>query len=186
VQRVDAATADIADLTASIEAAISPYSAQVTQLDEIPGVGQACAQELIAELGVTMGQFPTAAHLAAWARFAPRANQSAATTKTAATGKGNPWLASTLGEITAVLARSDTFLGERYRRLSRRRGKRRAIVATGNSILTVIWHLLSDPDARFHDLGSDHYDTRHHHRQQHNLIRQLERITGQKVVLAAA
>jgi transposase len=186
LQRIDAATADIADLTVSIEAAISPYSTQVTQLDEIPGVGQSCAQELIAELGVAMGQFPTAAHLAAWARFSPRANQSAGTTKTATTGKGNPWLASTLGEITAVLARSDTFLGERYRRLSRRRGKRRAIVATGNSILTVVWHLLADPEARFHDLGSDHYDSRYHQRQQHNLIRQLERITGQKVILATA
>jgi hypothetical protein len=82
-----------------------------------------------------------------------------------------------------VLARSDTFLGERYRRLSRRRGKLRAIVATGNSILTVIWHLLADPNARYHDLGADFHDTRYHQRHQHNLIHQLERITGQQVTL---
>jgi transposase len=183
LDRVDAMTADIAEVSTAIEAAIAPYEAQVNQLDEITGIGVTCAQELIAELGVDMTVFPTAAHLASWARFAPRANQSAGKNKPATTGKGNPWLASTLGEITAVLARSDTFLGERYRRLSRRRGKLRAIVATGNSILTVVWHLLNDPDARYHDLGPDFHDTRYHQRHQHNLIHQLERITGQKVTL---
>jgi transposase len=185
LDRVDVMTADIAEVSTAIEAAISPYEAQVTQLDEVTGIGITCAQELIAELGVDMTVFPTAAHLASWARFAPRANQSAGKTKPATTGKGNPWLASTLGEITAVLARSDTFLGERYRRLSRRRGKLRAIVATGNSILTVVWHLLNDPDARYHDLGADFHDTRYHQRHQHNLITQLERVTGQKVTLTA-
>nr|WP_323373732.1 transposase [Plantactinospora alkalitolerans] len=148
-------------------------SAQAAQLDEVTGFGATCAQELIAELGVDMTVFPTAAHLASWARFAPRANRSAGKTKPATTGEGNPWLASTLGEITAVLARSDTCLGERHRRLSRRRGKLRAIVATGNSILTVVRHLLTDPTARYHQ------------RLQHNLIHQLERVTGQQVTLSA-
>jgi hypothetical protein len=67
-------------------------------------------------------------------------------------GKGNPWLASTLGEITAVLARSNTFLGERYRRLSRRHGKLRAIAAMSNSVLPVVWHLLADSEAHYNDL----------------------------------
>ncbi|MGI5149898.1 IS110 family transposase [Plantactinospora sp. CA-294935] len=183
LQRIDAMTADISELNTVIETVISPYAAQVAQLDEVTGIGATCAQELIAELGVDMTVFPTAKHLASWARFAPRANQSAGKTKPATTGKGNPWLASTLGEITAVLARSDTFLGERYRRLSRRRGKLRAIVATGNSIRTVIWHLLADPTARYHDLGANYHDTRYHQHLQHNLIHQLERITGQQVTL---
>jgi transposase len=183
LERVDALTADIAELSTVIETVISPYAAQVDQLDEVTGIGVTCAQELIAELGVDMTVFPTAEHLASWARFAPRANQSAGKARPATTGKGNPWLASTLGEITAVLDRSDTFLGERYRRLSRRRGKLRAIVATGNSVLTVIWHLLADPAARYHDLGADFHDTRYHQRLQHNLIHQLERVTGQHVTL---
>jgi transposase len=185
LDRVDALTTDIGELSAAIEIAIGPYAAQVAQLDEVTGIGARCAQEIIAEIGVDMTVFPTAAHLASWARFAPRANQSAGKTKPATTGKGNPWLASTLGEITAVLARSDTFLGERYRRLSRRRGKLRAIVATSNSLLTVIWHLLADPTTGYHDLGPNFHDTRYHQRQQHNLIHQLERITGQKVTLTA-
>ena len=183
LERIDALTADIAELSSAIEDAISPYAAQVAQLDEVTGVGLRCAQELIAELGVDMDVFPTPAHLASWARFAPRTKQSAGRTQPATTGKGNPWLASTLGEIAAVLARSDTFLGERYRRLSRRRGKLRAIVATGNSLLTVVWHLLADPTARYHDLGAGYHDSRYHQRHQNNLIHQLERVTGQKVTL---
>ena len=184
LDRIDALTCDIAELTAAIEAQIKPYAAQVIQLDEVTGIGATCAQEIIAEIGVDMSVFPTAAHLASWARVTPRANQSAGRTKPSTTGKGNPWLAGTLGEISAVLARSDTFLGERYRRLSRRRGKLRAIVATSNSLLTIIWHLLADPCARYVDLGSDFHDTRYHQRRQHNLIRELERISGQKVTLS--
>jgi transposase len=76
------------------------------------------------------------------------------------------------------------FLAERYRRLARRRGKKRAIVAVGNSVLTIVWHLLSDPDARFQDLGAGYYTAKiNPQRRQHDLIRQLEHLTGQKVVL---
>ena len=76
------------------------------------------------------------------------------------TGHGNRYLARVLGEAAVGAARTDTFLGERYRRIARRRGKKKAIVAVGRSILVIIWHLLSNPQARFHDLGSDHYDNR--------------------------
>src|SRR3954471_24052775 len=103
-----------------------------------PGIGRRSAQELIAEIGVTMTVFPTAAHLVSWAKFAPIDKQSAGRAKTASTGKGNPWLAGALGEIVAGLARTNTFLSDRYRRLARRRGKKRAIVAVGNSVLTII------------------------------------------------
>ena len=118
------------------------------------GIGGVCAQELIAELGVDMAVFPTAAPLVAWAKFAPQANTSAGKAKTAAgkaktaaTGKGNPWLAATLGEIAVTAGRTNTFLGERYRRIAKRRGKQRALVAVGNSVLTIVWHLLADPKA---------------------------------------
>jgi hypothetical protein len=77
-----------------------------------------------------------------------------------ATGHGNPYLARALGEAAVGAARTNTFLGERYRRIARRRGKKKAIVAVGRSILIIIWHLLSDQQATFVDLGPDHYDTR--------------------------
>ncbi|MEU5727170.1 transposase [Micromonospora sp. NPDC047738] len=111
------------------------------------------AQEIIAEIGVNMTVFPTAAHMVSWAKFSPIDAQSAGRKKANSTGKGNPWLAATLGEVVAGLSRTSTFLGERYRRLARRRGKKRAIVAAGNSVLTIVWHLLTDPDARYQDLG---------------------------------
>ena len=79
---------------------------------------------------------------------------------TGATGHGNPYLARVLGEAAVGAARTNTFLGERYRRIARRRGKKKAVVAVGRSILIIIWHLLADEHARFTDLGPDHYDTR--------------------------
>ncbi|HEY7100543.1 MAG TPA: IS110 family transposase [Mycobacteriales bacterium] len=187
LRRIDALAADITEVDARIEQLITPFTATVERLDEITGVGVRSAQEIIAEIGVRMTVFPTAGHLVSWAKFAPIANQSAGKSKTASTGKGNPWLAATLGESVAALARTSTFLGDRYRRLARRRGKRRAIVATGNSLLTIIWHLLSDPDARYHDLGPDYYQSKiNKQRRERDLIRQLEHLTGQTVTLTAA
>ncbi|MCM0679181.1 IS110 family transposase [Micromonospora phytophila] len=184
LRRIDTLTADITALDARIDELIAPFAAAVDKLDEIPGVGRRSAQELIAEIGVTMTVFPTAAHLVSWAKFAPIDRQSAGRAKTASSGKGNPWLAGTLGEVVAGLARTDTFLSERYRRLARRRGKKRAIVAVGNSVLTIIWHVLSDPDTRYHDLGPGYHESRlNKHRRQRDLVRQLEHLTGQKVTL---
>ena len=77
-----------------------------------------------------------------------------------ATGKGNRYLARALGEAAVSAGKTDTFLGERYRRLARRRGKQKAIVAVGRSILVIVWHLLSDPPVDFVDLGPNFYDTR--------------------------
>ena len=91
-----------------------------------------------------------------------------------------------LGEAAVILGRTDTFLGARYRRIARRRGRKKAIVAVGRSILVIIWHPLSDPDTRFCDLGSDHYD-RHVNTtaKRRNHIRQLEAL-GYKVTLEPA
>jgi transposase len=140
--------------------------------------------ELIAEIGVDMTVFPSAAHLVSWAKFAPQARQSVGKAKSASTGQGNPWLGGTLGEIVAAASRTNTFLAARYRRLIKHRGKGRAIVAIGNSVLTIVWHLLADPQARYHDLGPDFYESRiNQQRHQRNLIHQLERLTGQKVIL---
>ncbi|MFJ2034402.1 IS110 family transposase, partial [Streptosporangium sp. NPDC087985] len=182
--RVDDLTARIEAVSRRIEDKIAPYAAAVAQLDEIIGVGTIAAQELIAEIGIDMSRFPTAGHLASWAKFAPIDNASAGKKKGGSTGKGNPWLGATLGEIVAAASRSTTFLGERYRRLSRRRGRKRAIVAVGNSVLTIVWHLLSDPDARYRDLGPDFYQSRiATRRREHDLVRQLERLTGKTVTL---
>ena len=187
LDRIDDITRRVAELTARIEEQIAPYAAAADRLDEIPGVGRTGAQELIAEIGVDMARFPDAAHLVSWAKFAPIDKNSAGKKKNASTGKGNPWLGATIGEIVSGANRTNTFLAERYHRIARRRGKRRAIVAVGNSVLTIIWHLLDDPTARYHDLGPGYYKSRlNSQRRQRALIRQLEQLTGQKVALQPA
>jgi transposase len=161
LRRVDAITADIATVQERIDAQIAPFAPAMARLDEIPGIGPTAAQAILAEIGIDMTRFPTPAHLTSWARFAPGVSESAGRKKgNAATGHGNRYLARVLGEAAIGAARTDTFLGERYRRIARRRGKNRAIVAIGRSILVIVWALLSDDDARFVDLGSDYYASR--------------------------
>ena len=135
-------------------------STTIDRLDEIPGIGPGAAQIIVAEIGLDMSQFPTAAHLVSWAKLCPRTIQSGAIQRGGKTGKGNPYLKGALGEAAAAAARTDTFLGERYRRIVKRRGKLKALVAVARSILVIIWHLLNDPTARFHDLGADYHATR--------------------------
>jgi len=156
------------------------------RLDEIPGVGPRAAQIILAEVGLDMTQFPTAAHLVSWAKLSPRTIQSGPRTRSGRTGKGNPYLKGALGEAAAAAARTDTFLGERYRRLVRRRGHQRALVAVARSILVVVWHLLADQDVRFIDLGSDFYE-RHINKQRRarDLVRQLQAL-GHTVTLNPA
>jgi transposase len=185
--RVDALDADLAELDAKLQDLIAPFVAAVERLDEIPGVGRLAAQLLIAELGTDMTRFPTAGQLVSWATFAPGVSESAGNPKgRGSTGHGNPYLARVLGEVAVAASKTDTFLGERYRRITRRRGAKKAIVAVGRSILVIAWHLLSDPEAHFHDLGVGVSDTPigpEHAKRNH--IRQLEAL-GYKVTLEPA
>jgi transposase len=185
--RIDEASADIAAVETRVEEVIAPFAHAVEQLDEITGVGLTAAHVVIAEIGIDMTRFPTAAHLCSWARFAPGVTESAGKNKgRGTTGHGNPYLARVLGEAAVAAGKTDTFLGERYRRIARRRGKKKAIVAVGRSILVIIFHLLSDPKARYHDLGSDFYDNRiGPDRKKRNHVRQLESL-GFKVTLEPA
>jgi transposase len=182
--RIDALNADIAELDTTIKELIAPFTSAVEKLDEIPGVGITTARVIIAEVGMDMSRFPTAAHLASWARFAPRVKESAGKKKgIGTTGHGNRYLGRVLGEAAVAAGKTDTFLGERYRRIARRRGKKKAIVAVGRSLLVIIWHMLSNPQAHFHDLGPDFYDNRTGpERKKRNHIRQLEAL-GYKVTL---
>src|SRR5438094_9164739 len=115
---------------------------------------------MLAGNGLDMTQFPTPAHRVSWAKLCPRTIQSGRIPRGGKTGKGNPYLKGALGEAAAAAAKTNTVLGERYRRLVKRRGKLKALVAVARSILVIVWHLLSDPTARFYDLGPDYHTHR--------------------------
>jgi transposase len=189
IAAIPAAQGVDADGTAGPGAGAGPDAARpdaLTRLDEIPGISAHGAQIILAEIGLDMTRFPTAGHLVSWAKLCPRTIQSGAKNRSGKAGKGNPYLKGVLGEIAAAAAKTDTFLGERYRRLVKRRGKLKALVAVARSILLIIWHLLADPAARFCDLGVGYYASRTDtDRKTRNHVRQLEAL-GFTVTLAPA
>jgi len=164
-----------------------PAASAMQRLAEIPGLSDETAQLIIAEIGLDMTRFPTAAHLVSWARLCPRTIQSGTSNTAGKAGKGDPYLKGVLGLAATTAARSGgTFLAERYRRIVKRRGKGKALVAVARSILVIIWHLLADPTTRYHDLGPDYYDRRvNTDRKLHSLVRQLEAL-GHTVTLNPA
>jgi transposase len=204
----DALTAQIERLTSRIDALIGQLPAAqpsaagddsgaartsedrllsaVERLDEVPGIGPRGAQLIIAELGLDMTQFPTAGQLVSWSRLCPRTIQSGTKSRSGKTGRGNPYLKGLLGEAAAAAAKTNTFLGARYRRLVKRRGKLKALVAVARSILVIIWHLLADPTTRYHDLGADYHTSRiNTERKTRAHVRQLQAL-GYEVTLTIA
>jgi transposase len=156
---IDALNASIAEVTSQIEAEITPFQAIADRLDTIPGVNQRVAQTIIAEIGVDMTRFPTAAHLASWAGMCPGNNESAGKHHGGRTRKGDSWLRAALGEAAAAgVGTKDSYLQAQYRRLAGRRGKKRALVAVGHTILVATWHMISN-EADYQDLGPSHFLT---------------------------
>jgi transposase len=158
----------------------------VARLAEIPGLGPDLARSIIAETGLDMSRFPTAGHLVSWAGLCPSARQSGPRTRAGKKGQGDTWLRGALGQAATGAGRTNTFLGERYHRIARRRGKAKAQVAVARSILVIIWHLLAKPESRFTDLGPGYYQARlDTDRKLRNHIRQIQAL-GFTVTLTKA
>jgi transposase len=180
---IDQLTAQIAVLDERIAVLCEPYERQIAQLDGIPGFGVTAAQDLIAEIGIDMGAFPTAGHLCSWARVAPRARESGKRKGKTATGRGNPYIGGTLGETAASTGRTQTFLGAKLRRLCRHMPKKKAQGAIMRTQLVIAHALLSDPQAEYQDLGTGYYEQRADTRRQaRSHIRAIERL-GYKVTI---
>ena len=157
----------------------------VLRLAEIPGISPELACSIIAETGLDMTRFPTAAHLVAWIGLCPRTIQSGPRTRQAQ-GQGNTYLRGYTGQAATGAASTATFLGERHHRIARRRGPARAQVAVARSIVIIIWYLLSDRSARYRDLGPGYYETTiDTTRKTRGHIRQLEAL-GYTVTLTPA
>jgi len=183
---IDQLTAQITVLDDKITQMCQPYERQIEQLDGIPGFGITTAQDLIAEIGTDMSVFPTAGHLASWARQAPRVTESAGKRKGKnATGRGNPYIGGALGEASISTGRTQTFLGEQYRRMCKRMPKKKAQGAIMRKQIVIAHALLSDPGAEYEDLGPDYYERKADiRRRARGHARALERL-GYKVTLEA-
>lgn len=167
----------ITSLTGEIEQVIAPFSHQILLLDTIPGVDLRTAQGLLAEIGVDMSVFGTAARLASWAAVCPGNHESAGKSTSGKTRKGPKWLGIYLHDaaMSAIRAKN-TYLAAQYARLRPRLGHSKALVAVEHSILVAIFHML-DRDQPYHDLGPDYFIRREDpQRRARKLIRQLQAI----------
>jgi transposase len=161
-------------LDAEVEERLRPFQEALDRLDSIPGVGRRTAEILIAEIGVDMSRFPTAAHLASWAGMCPGNHESAGKRKSGKTRKGSVWLRAALIETAHASGRTrGTYLGALYHRLLTRRGKKKAVVAVGHAILVIAYYLLSR-GAEYTDLGPHHFDERDQQRVTRRLVHRLE------------
>ena len=180
-------TVPIVDVaTGEVTTAQAGFATAVERISALPGGGPDVARAVIGEIGLDMAVFATAPRLCSWAKISPRTVQSGRKTGKATTGKGNPYLKAALGQMAMGAAKTDTFLGARYRRLAKRMPKAKALTALERSILVAIFHLLANPTTTFQDLGPDYYEKRVD-KQRHttNLVRQLEAL-GHHVTLTTA
>ncbi len=162
----------------------SPFVEAVQRLATIPGIDERAAENILAEIGLDMDQFPSAGHLASWTGMCSGNRESAGKRQSGKTTKGNRWLRATLVQCAwAASHTKHTYLSAQYRRLASRRGKKRALVALGHTLLVMIYHLLKD-QTTYRELGADYFDRLDTERLTRNLVRRLERL-GHKVTLQA-
>lgn len=174
LSHIDFLEASIERVNGEIAERLQPSAEAVARLDTIPGVGPYLAEALIAEIGTDMSRFPTPAHLASWAGMCPGNHESAGKRRSGRTRKGSPWLRTLLVQAAHAGARKkDTYLGAQYRRLSARRGKSRAAVAVGHTILVIAYYLLRDGTV-YHDLGPHYFDERDRRAVKRRLVHRLE------------
>jgi len=171
--QLDSFDDSIAQVSAEIEERMRPFEAPLARLDTIPGVAQRTAEVLIAEMGMDMTRFPTAAHLAAWAGLAPGNNESAGKRKSGVTRKGNPVLKACMVEAAnAAVRKRDSYAGAQYHRIVGRRGKKRAMVAVAHSLIVAAYHMLARGED-YQDLGASYFDDRDPAAVRKRLVRRL-------------
>jgi transposase len=185
LRQIEFLEAEAASLDQEVAARTAPFEDQVDKLDSIPGIGRRGAEEILAEIGSDMSRFPTAKHLASWAKVCPGNNRSAGKQKSGHTGNGNVWLRSALLQAAwAASRKKDSYFQAQYRRLAVRVGGKRAIVAVAHSILTSAYFLLKN-ETTYIDAGGAYFDERNRNRVVDRAVRRIERL-GYKVTIHAA
>ncbi len=185
IRHLDFLQSEVAQLDEEVNRRMAPFEEALRRIQQIPGIGRRIAQEVVAETGIDMSRFPSAAHLASWARVCPSNNESAGKRKSGRTGHGNRWLRSALVEAGWAAARSrETYLAAQYRRLAPRRGAKRAIIALSHTILVTVYHLLITGSS-YNDLGADYFDRRDEQATVRRAVARIERL-GYTVTVQAA
>ena len=166
-----------------VEESADPFVQEAVKLlDTIPGVAETAAQIIVSEIGVDMNQFASDKQLASWAGMCPGNNESAGKRRSGKTRKGNRYLRAVLVQAAWVASQQkETYLAAQYKRMVKRMGKKKALVAVGHTILVIVWHLLKNK-ASYQEMGGDYFDRRHKEQQKKRLIKQLESL-GLKVTV---
>jgi transposase len=170
-----------------IEEVMSPLELEAVQkLDDIPGFDRRSAENVLAEIGTDMDRFPTAGHLSTWAGIAPGNNESAGKRRSGRITEGNKWLKRALSQTAWAASRTkSSYFRAQHRRISYRRGPRRATIAVGHSQLCVVYEMLKRGTA-YHDLGADYFEKRDSERLKTNLVTRLHRLGYEVTVTAKA
>jgi transposase len=175
--------AQIVKLETKIQEEMQSYQEAVDLCITVPGIEAIAAANLVAEMGVNMDQFPSAAHLASWAGLCPGNNESAGKRLSGKARNGSVWLRRSLCQAAWAASHSkNTYLSAQFRRLAARKGKKRAIVAVGHTILVILFHMLKNHQP-YRDLGADYFDPRNAEQLKRVLIRRLERLGLQVTVV---
>ncbi|MBF8377783.1 IS110 family transposase [Alicyclobacillus mali] len=186
LQHIDELDELIEEVSAEIERRMHPFDEDLARLEGIPGVGRKAAEMIVAEVGLDMNRFPTAAHLASWAGLCPRNHESAGKRYSGKTRKGNGWLRETMVECARAAARSkNTRLSARYHRIAARRGTKRAAVALAHTLLIIVYHLLKH-NVAYHDLGPDYYDRQNRETLIRRHVHRLKQLGVQVVITGEA
>jgi transposase len=160
----------------------APFAEAVSRLATIPGIDERAAENILAEIGTDMDPFPSAGHLASWAGIGSGNRESAGKRQSGRTTKGNRWLRATLVQVAwAASHTKNTYLAAQDHRLAGRRGKKRALVALGHTVLAIIYPVLRDRTS-YQELGPNYFDRLEADRQTRSLVRRLEKL-GHKVTL---
>ena len=182
LEQVGALEKEIEAYSERIGEQMLPYRGQLERLDTIGGVGQRSAENILAEIGPNMDQFPTDDDLVSWGALCPGKNQSGGKQRSSRTPKGNKWLKRTLTEAGwAATLEKDSYLAALYRRLAPRRGKKRAIIAVARTILQSAWHILKK-DVDYKELGGDYFEHLNEEKSTKYFVKRLEKF-GYEVVL---
>jgi len=176
LQQIDIFDAAIVAIDQEVDANVEPFRAAITILTTIPGVSDLSARTIVAEIGTDMSRFPTDGHLISWAGLCPRNDESAGKRRSNRMRKGAPWLKTTLIQCAwSATRKKASYLQAQFHRLRARRGAKKAIAAVAASILTAIYHMLTN-GTLYQDLGADHFDRRGKTAQTKRLVAKLQNL----------